>query len=62
MFDTTADDNSNGESVVKESDLNVNAAAAKKQRPSFLKRNRKKKTFKASEMPAGEVPKIMGSK
>ena len=37
MFDTTANNNSNGESVVEGSDLNVNAAAAKKQRPSNLK-------------------------
>ena len=61
MFDTTADNNSNGESVVEGIDLNVNAAAVKKQRPSIL-RNRKKKTFKASEMSAGAVPKIMASK
>ena len=60
MFDTTAYD-SNGESVVEGSDLNVNAAAAKKQRPSIL-RNRKKKILKASEMPAGAVPKMMANK
>ena len=62
MFDTTVDDSSNGESVVEGSDLNVNAAAAKKQRPSILKRNREKKPFKASEMLAGVVPKMMVSK
>ena len=42
--------------------MNVNAAAAKKQRPSILKGNRKEKTFKANEMPAGAVPKMMASK
>ena len=60
MFNTTADDSS-GENVVRGSDLNVNAAAAKKQRPSIL-RNRKKKILKASEMAAGAVPKMMASK
>ena len=62
LFDTTADDDSNGESVLEESELNVNAAAAKKIRPSILKGKRKKKIFKASEMPAGAVPKMMASK
>ena len=60
MFDTTADDDSNGESVLEGSDLNVNAAAAKKQHPSILKR--RKKILKSSEMPAGAVPKMMASK
>ena len=59
MFDTSADD-SNGESIVKVNDLNVNAAAAKKQRPSIL-RDRKTKILKASEIPAGAVPKMMAS-
>ena len=64
MFDTTADDISNGESVVEGSDLNVSATAIKKHQPSILKQkgNRKKKILKASEMPAGAVPKIMTSK
>ena len=60
IFDTTAD-NSNGESVVEGSDLNVNAVAAKKQQSSIL-RNRKKKILKANEMPAGAVSKMMASK
>ena len=60
---TTADDDSNGESVLKGSELNVNAAAARKARPtSILKQKRKKKIFKTSEMPAGAVPKMMASK
>ena len=64
MYDTTANDDSNGESVLEGSELNVNAAAARKPRPtSILKGNRrKKKIFKASEMPAGAVPKMMASK
>ena len=60
MFDTIAN-NSNGESVVERIDFDVNAAAAKKQRPSIL-RNRKKKVLKASEIPLGEVSKMMASK
>ena len=60
MFDAT-DNDINGESVVEGNDLNVNAAAAKKQRPGIL-RNRKKKILKASKMPAGAVPKVMASK
>ena len=60
MFDTTTDD-INGESVVEGSDLNVNTAAANKQRHGILK-TRKKKILKASEMPAGAVPKMMASK
>ena len=43
MFDTAADDNSNRESVVEGSDLNVSAAAAKTQRPSILKQKGNKK-------------------
>ena len=62
MFDTTADDNSNGESIVEGSDLNVNTATANKQRDSILKGNRRKKTYKPSEMPAGAIPKMMASK
>ena len=61
MFDTTADDNSNEKSVAEGSDLDVNAAAAKKQQPSIL-RNRKKKPFKSNEMPVGVIPKMMASK
>ena len=42
--------------------MNVNtAAAAKKQRPSILKGNRRK-NFKSSEMPAGVISKMMASK
>ena len=36
MFDSTADDDSNGENIIEGSDLNVNAAAvARKLRPSI---------------------------
>ena len=61
---TTADDDSNGESVLEGSELNVNAAAAKKTRPSILKgkSSRRKKLYKSNEMPAGAVPKMMASK
>ena len=60
---TTADDDSNGESVLEGSELNVNAVAARKARPtSILKQKRKKKIFKASEIPAGAVPKMTASK
>ena len=62
MFDTIANNNSNGESVVEGSGLNVNAAAAKKQCPSILKGNRRKKILRASEMPAEVVPKMMANK
>ena len=62
MFDTTANDNSNRESVLEESDLIVRAAAAKKHRSSILKGNRSKKILRASEMPVGAVSKIMASK
>ena len=61
VFDTTADDNSNGEIILEESDLNINAAVAEKQRPSILKGNRRK-NFKSSEMPAGVIPKMMVTK
>ena len=60
---TTTNDDSNGESVLKGSKLNVNATAVKKLRPtSILKRKRKKKIFKVSKMLAGAVPKMMASK
>ena len=64
VYDTTADDDSNGESVLEGSELNVNAAAAKKTRPSILKGKipRRKNIYKSSEMPAGAVPKMMVSK
>ena len=60
VFDTTVDDDSNGESVLEGSELYVNAATAKKQRPSILKI--RKKILKSSEMPTGAVPKMMASK
>ena len=60
--DTTANDDSNEESVLEGSDLNVNAAAAKKPRPTSILRNRKKKILKSNEMPAGAVSKMMASK
>ena len=47
MFDTTANNNSNGESVVEVSNLNVSAAVVEKQRPSILNGNRRE-TFKSS--------------
>ena len=48
---------------MERSELNVKAAAARKARPtSILKGKRKKKIFKASEMPAGAVPKMMANK
>ena len=66
MYDTTtADDDSNGESVLKGSKLNVNVVAARKARPTSIlkgKSSRKKKLYKSSEMPAGAVPKMMTSK
>ena len=62
MFDTTANNNSNGETILEGSDLNVNAVAAtKKQRPSILK-GKGRKTFKSSEMPTGAVGKMMSNK
>ena len=60
LFDTTADDDSNGESILEGDDLNVNAAAAKKQHPSILKR--RKKILRSSEIPTGAVLKIMAKK
>ena len=65
MYDTTADDGSNGESVLEEKELNVSAAAATKSRPPSIlkgKTPRRKKLYKSSEMPAGAVPKMMASK
>ena len=62
IFDTTVDDNSNGEIILEGSNLNVNmAAATKKQRLSILKRNGRK-TFKCSEMPAEGIEKMMSNK
>ena len=62
MFDTTADDNINGE-IIEGSDLNVNAAAAtKKQRPPSILKGKGRKTFKSSEILAGAVSKIMTNK
>ena len=61
---TTADDGSNGESILEGTELNVNAAAAKKARARsiLIGKSRKKKIFKAIEMPAGASPKMMASK
>ena len=42
LYDTTADDDSKGESVLEGSDLNVNAAAANKPRPTSILRNKTK--------------------
>ena len=62
MFDTTADDNSNGE-IIEGCDLNVNAAvAAKKQRPPSILKGRGRTTLKSSEMPAGAISKMMANK
>ena len=61
MFDTTADDNSNGE-VIEGSDLNVNAATAtRQQRPTSILQGRRRKPFKSSEMPAGAISKMMAN-
>ena len=63
MFNTTADDNSNGEIVIEGSDLNINVAAATKKvgKPSILK-GKGRRTFKSSKMPAGAVRKMMTNK
>ena len=46
------------------SESNVNATAAKKARPSSILKGkcRKRRIFKANEIPAGVVPKMMASK
>ena len=65
VYDTTGDDDSNGESVLEGKELNVSAAAATKARPSSILRGkspRRKKLYKSSEMLAGAVPKMMASK
>ena len=62
LFDTTINDDSNGESVLEGSDLNVNAAAEKKPRPTSILRDKKKKILKASEILAEAVSKMMASK
>ena len=63
MFDTTADNNSNGEIVIEGSNLNVKTAAAKKKigRPSTLK-GKGKRAFKSSEIPARSLKKMMENK
>ena len=63
VYNTTSNDDSNGESVLEGKEMNVSAAAAMKARSSsILKQKRRKKIFKASEMLADAVPKIMASK
>ena len=59
LFDTTVDNNSNGEMILEGSDLNVNAAAARKGKPSSILR---KKHFKSSEMPSGAITKMIANK
>ena len=62
MYDTTGDDDSNGESVLEGQELNVSAAAATKEKPPSnlrKKRPRRKKLYRSSEMPAGAVSKIL---
>ena len=61
MFDSTADDDSNGESVLEGSNLNVNAVAVTRKPRSILK-GKGKKQFKLSEIPAGAIAKMMASK
>ena len=60
MYDMT-DDESNGESVSEEQDLNINAAALTRPKKGILKRG-EKKLYKSSEMPAAAVAKMMASK
>ena len=65
MYNTTVDDDSNGESVLEGNELNVSTAVTTKARPSSILRGkspRRKKLHKSSEMPAGAVPKMMASK
>ena len=66
VYNTTGDDNCNGESVLGGKELNVSAAAAAtKPRPSSILRGkspRRKKLNKSSEMPASAVPKMTASK
>ena len=67
VYDTTDDDDSNGESVLEGKELNVNAAAATKSRPSSIlkvrvRSPRRKKLYKSSEIPTGAPPKMMASK
>ena len=60
MYNTTGDE-SNGESVSEEKELNANAAASTKPKRSILKRGGKK-VFKSSEIPVAAVAKMMASK
>ena len=60
MFDTTTNDNSNGE-ILEGSDLNVNAAAIRKEIPSMLRGQQKKKS-KSNKMPSGAIVKMMANK
>ena len=61
MFDSTADNDSNRESVLEGSNLNVNAAAVTKKPRSILK-GKGRKQFKSSEMPSGAITKMMTNK
>ena len=61
MFDTTTDNNSH-EEIIEGTDLNVNTAAAAKQRPTSILKGRRRKPFKSSEMPAGAVTMMMANK
>ena len=60
MFDTT-DDDSNGESVLEGSELNVNTAAVSRRPKKSILKGKGKKLFKSSEMPTGAVAKMMAS-
>ena len=65
VYDTTGDDDSNGESVLEGKELNVSTAAATKARPPSIlrgKSSRRKKLYKSSEMPEGGVPKMIVNK
>ena len=64
VYDATGDNDSNGESVLEGQELTVSAAAATKSRPQSIlkvKGKKQKKIFRASEMPAGAVSKMMAN-
>ena len=60
MFDAISDNNSSG-GILEGQGLNVNATVARKTKPSIL-RGQQKKQFKLSEIPSGEIAKVMANK
>ena len=66
VYDATGDD-SDGESVLEGQELTVNTAATKSRPQSILRvkgkggKKKKKRIFRASEMPAGAVSKMMAN-